>query len=85
MFFSGLHRARRESADLKNHSGAQQPFNDDGLIQSRFTEYQTKGNGQSENSFIAEGRHCDRPFRYPTNTPILTPNFNNQCMDKDKI
>ena len=55
MFFSGLHRARRESADLKNHSGAQQPFNDDGLIQPRFAQYKTKGNGQSKNCDIAAG------------------------------
>ena len=48
---------------------------DNGSIQSCVTEYQTKGNGQSENSVIAAGRHCDRPFLVPQLYPNFYPNL----------
>lgn len=54
-------------------AGAQQSFNDNGLIQPRFAEYKTKGNGQSENSVMTAGAALRPPFSFPCKYPNFYP------------
>ncbi|MCI9175873.1 MAG: hypothetical protein HFH49_13210 [Lachnospiraceae bacterium] len=54
-------------------AGAQQSFNDNGLIQPRFAEYKSKGNGQSENSVMTAGAALWPPFSFPRKYPNFYP------------